>query len=396
MNLTARELQIMALLRRQPMMTSEAMAAELGTTRASVNVHLSNLAKKGAVLGRGYILDERPSVVVVGGSNLDVKARAAASIQPGTSNPGTGSMAAGGVGRNIAENLARLGTRTVLITCVGRDAAGETVLEQTAAAGVVLDQVRRTDRPTGTYVALLDADGELVAAVSDMAATDELTPESMAGARDVIAAASLLVLDGNLTAATVGAALDQAHSAGVRAILEPVSAPKAVRLTEQLTPERPVYAITPNRDELRAITGLPTGTAPQVRAAADALHVLGVRLVWVRLGSRGSLLSERLDDGTTSRTLLTAVPTSVDDVTGAGDAMLAAFCHATLEGADPVTAARLGHAAAALTIASPQTVRADLTPRLLRSMADACVARPQQPPGRPRSGVRHTPTRRTP
>jgi pseudouridine kinase len=204
------------------------------------------------------------------------------------------------------------------------------------------------------------------------------------------------VLDGNLTAATVGAALDQAHSAGVRAILEPVSAPKAVRLTEQLTPERPVYAITPNRDELRAITGLPTGTAPQVRAAADALHVLGVRLVWVRLGSRGSLLSERLDDGTTSRTLLTAVPTSVDDVTGAGDAMLAAFCHATLEGADPVTAARLGHAAAALTIASPQTVRADLTPRLLRSRADACVARPQQPPGRPRSGVRHTPTRRTP
>jgi pseudouridine kinase len=58
----------------------------------------------------------------------------------------------------------------------------------------------------------------------------------------------------------------------------------------------------------------------------------------------------------------------VVDVTGAGDAMLAAFCHALLAGADPVEAARLGHAAAALTIASPHTVRPDLTDRLVRSL----------------------------
>ena len=395
MDLTARELQIMGLLRRDPMMTSEAIARAVGSTRASVNVHLSNLTKKGAVLGRGYILDERPSVVVVGGSNLDVKARASAPMQAATSNPGTGSMAPGGVGRNIAENLARLGTRTILISSVGRDAAGETVMQHTAAAGVDLEHVHRTDRATGTYVALLDADGELVAAVSDMAATDEISPERIADVGDVLAAASLLVLDGNLAPATVGVALDRAQAAGIRAILEPVSVSKAARLAEQLTAERPLYAITPNRDELAAITGMPAGTARQVRAAADALHSRGVRLVWVRLGRRGSLLSERLDDGTTTRTNLTAVPASVDDVTGAGDAMLAAFCHATLEGADSVAAARLGHAAAALTIASPQTVRSDLTPRLLRSLAGSCVAETQHPQGRPHPGVRNTTSRST-
>ena len=47
--------------------------------------------------------------------------------------------------------------------------------------------------------------------------------------------------------------------------------------------------------------------------------------------------------------------------------MLAAFCHALLEGQDPVDAARYGHAAAALTIASPHTVRPDLTPRMVRA-----------------------------
>lgn len=371
MALTEREMQIITLLRRDPLVSSEAIAEILGTTRASVNVHLSNLVKKGALLGRGYILSEGPTVVVVGGSNLDVKARASARVQSGTSNPGSSSMAPGGVGRNIAENLARLGTRTVLISSIGRDPAGEMVLAQTASAGVVLEHVHRTDGPTGTYVALLDHDGELVAAVADMSATAQLGPEQLGSARGVIAAASLLVLDGNLAFAALGYALDRAHAAGVRSIIEPVSAPKAALLAPHLTPERPLYAITPNRDELEALTDLPTRTDRQVRAAAAALHDRGIRLVWVRLGRRGSTLSERLDDGTTSHVDIEALPTTVEDVTGAGDAMLAAFCHAVLEGSEPIEAARLGHAAAALTIASPSTVRTDLTPQVLRSMLAA-------------------------
>ena len=55
------------------------------------------------------------------------------------------------------------------------------------------------------------------------------------------------------------------------------------------------------------------------------------------------------------------MPGPVVDVTGAGDAMLGAFCHGLLGGVAPVAAARFGHAAAALTVAVPQTVRPDLT-----------------------------------
>ncbi len=65
-----------------------------------------------------------------------------------------------------------------------------------------------------------------------------------------------------------------------------------------------------------------------------------------------------------------AMPTTVEDVTGAGDSMLGAFCHVLLQGGSPEDAARFGHAAAALTIASPHTVRPDLTPRLVRAALD--------------------------
>ena len=364
MKLTSREQQIVDLLRRDPLIASAAIAERLSTTRSAVNVHLSNLARKGVILGRGYVLSEEPGVVVIGGANVDVKARSAAPATRRTSNPGRVSMSSGGVARNIAENLARLGTRTYLVAAVGRDALGDNLLAQTSAAGVRVEFIHRTDLPTGTYTAVFDSDGELILAVADMAATDELRPSHINAARDVIAAAGLVVLDGNLAAASLEHALDLASAAAVRTMLEPVSVPKAKLLTAFITADRPLYAVTPNRDELTALTGKPAGTDRQLRAAADSLHKRGVENVWIRLGERGSLLSSASGDAP----FIPAEPATVEDVTGAGDSMLAAFCYALLEGKGPVDAARYGHAAAALTIASSHTVRPDLTPRLVQAV----------------------------
>ena len=367
MNLTEREQEIVTLLRRDPLISSAAIADALGTTRAAVNVHLSNLTRKGVVLGRGYVLSEGPSVVVVGGANMDVKARSSRTAVVATSNPGIASMAAGGVGRNIAENLARLGTRTHLVAAIGSDGLGDQVLAATSNAGVVVEHVRRTARSTGTYTAVLDADGELVVAVADMAATDELSPEQVAAARDLVSAAALVVLDGNLATGTLRYALDLAAEVGTRVLLDPVSVPKAAALEPLVSADRPVFTVTPNRDELAALTGLPTRTRRPQEAAARALHDRGVQLVWVRLGPAGSLLCS--PSGVVPlEAVAPAKAGDVADVTGAGDAMTAAFCHALLTGSDPAEAAAYGHAAAALTVATTDTVRPDLTDRLVRSL----------------------------
>lgn len=276
MMLTQREREIIALLRRDPLAGPQAIADALGTTRAAVNVHLSNLGKKGAILGRGYILREENAVVVVGGANVDVKVRSLAPVRQRTSNPGRAGTTAGGVGRNIAENLARLGTPTHLIAAVGRDPAGERLLAETAAAGVRLDHVHRSAHPTGTYTAVLDADGDLVVAVADMAATEALAPEDLHPARELIAHADMLVLDGNLPAGVLAHAMDVAHTADVPVVMDPVSAPKAALLAPLLTARRPLLALTPNLDELRALLGHPVGDSEvEVTAAAATLHARG-------------------------------------------------------------------------------------------------------------------------
>lgn len=366
MSLTEREQQVVALLRADPLVGSEAIAQALGTTRSAVHVHLSNLSRKGVILGRGYVLGETPGVVVVGGANMDVKARSTAPVVTGTSNPGAASVSPGGVGRNIAENLARLGTRTHLVACVGHDRLGEQLLAATSTAGVHVEHVTRSAAATGTYTAVLDHDGELLVAVADMAATDDLAPEQVGAARDLLAGAALVVLDGNLAPATLAHALDLvaetgAAETGPRVVLDPVSVAKAERLAALVRPERPLLAITPNAAELAALTGLPTGSEAELLEAVADLHARGVVHVWVRLGAEGSLLSSP-----GGRRHLPAAPGPVADVTGAGDAMVAAFCHGLLRGEAPAEAAAYAHRVAALTVASHHTVRPDLTDSLAR------------------------------
>ena len=383
MTLTAREREIVDLLRADPLLDAAAIADRIGSTRAAVSVHLSHLTRKGVVLGRGYLLRaEAGTVLVVGGAVLDTKVRTAAAPVLGTSNPGTASATVGGVGRNIAENLGRLGRPTVLVAAVGDDPAGDTVLQRTAAAGVDCRHVVVSPHPTGTYAAVLDDAGDLHIAVADMRATDELAVADLAVVPTLLGGADALVVDANLDPTVVRWLLSGAREAGVLAVFEPVSVAKATAAAAVLDGSVGVHTVTPNVDELAALVGAPVDdTVEGVRAAADVLHGRGVEHVWVRRGTHGSLLSVASSpdagssvagsadagsaDAGSRAVLVGAPPVQVADVTGAGDSMTAGYVHALLDGADVVEAARYGQALAALTCASADTVRADLTAALV-------------------------------
>ncbi|MFC7486375.1 PfkB family carbohydrate kinase [Knoellia sp. CPCC 206453] len=370
MKLTPQEQTILRLLRSDPLLDAAGLADRLGTTKASISVALSNLTRKGAILGRGYLVRGEAAVVVVGGAIMDVKARSSAPLDHATSNPGEVDTDPGGVGRNIAENLARLGTPTHLVAAIGSDSFGEALLAHTRGAGVQLDHVVTSGRPTGTYLAVLDHDGDLSVAVSDMSATDALTVSDIEPARSLVQNCDLLVVDGNIPLDVATWLCDVARSGDVPVVIEPVSVVKARRLRPLLAPERPILAVTPNIAELAALVDHDVAdTVPAITRATTELHALGVRHVWVRRGKRGSLLSSApAGSGVTSRptvTTNTAVSADVVDVTGAGDSMTAGFVHALLRDDDPVTAAAFGQATAALTTESAHTVRPDLTHALV-------------------------------
>lgn len=365
MKLTPRERELLALIRQAPLSSPEELARRLGSTRAAVNVHVGSLIRKGALLGRGYLLplQQEQRVVVVGGANVDFKSRTLAPAIPATSNPGTTRQAVGGVGRNIAENLARLGVPTSLMSAVGRDTLGDLLLGETEKAGVDVRSVLRSSHaPTGTYTAVLDHSGELLVAVAAMQVMEELTPAAVQERRAHLQGAAWVVADGNLAAETLTRVLQLSAQAQAKTIFEPVSVPKASHLRAALTAGAAPYAVTPNLDELSMLVGHAVANSDEaIRAAASALHASGIELVWVRRGQSGSLLSTPQGSQT-----FPAFPAQVADVTGAGDAMLAAFIAALLEDQPPAQAVQFAHAAAALTVESPFTVNPNLSMQAIR------------------------------
>ncbi|MDB5044801.1 MAG: carbohydrate kinase [Deinococcus sp.] len=297
-------------------------------------------------------------VVVVGGANVDLKAHTLAPVILGTSNPGLTTQTAGGVARNIAENLARLGVAVSLVSAVGRDNLGDALLADSKAAGVDMRFVMRVNEQlTGTYMATLNHEGELLVAVSDMTVLNVLTPTALHDRRAVLRGATWVVADGNLTEATLTHLMTLAAEAGIPVAFEPVSVPKALQIRSAVQAGFAPHTITPNLLELGALVGHEVAdTQDAIRSAAQELHAQGIHTVWVRRGQSGSLLSTP-----TTLTELPTLPAKVTDVTGAGDAMLAAFLAALLAGVAPAEAARQGHAAAALTVESTHTVSPTLT-----------------------------------
>jgi pseudouridine kinase len=92
-------------------------------------------------------------VLVIGAAGLDVIAHLSGGFKPGTSNPAKVRTSYGGVARNVAENLARLGQDVVLLTVTGVDQNGAQILAYTEKTGVDISNSIRTDIfPTGYYM----------------------------------------------------------------------------------------------------------------------------------------------------------------------------------------------------------------------------------------------------
>ncbi len=358
--MTQREEQILQWIRENPLISQQELADRAGITRSSVGVHIANLMKKGAILGRGYLVDEESYICVVGAVNVDISGTPENTYVPGDSNPGHVRVTLGGVGRNIAENLCRLGRRVVMITALGEDANAQMVREGCRAAGIDLSHslTVRGGR-TSTYLCLNDEMGEIVGAVSDMAIYEALTPEFLRTRLDVINRAQLVVADANLSEEAL-AFLGQHVTAPVFA--DPVSSPKARHLMGLLNM---TAGVKPNRPEASLMTGVDIRTDDDLSLAAAAFHRMGVKNVFISLGGKGVYF----DDGE-ERGILPVFAGEIINTNGCGDAFLAAAADGYLMGLSVREIARRGLAASALCARSESAVTPHMSSEALQSILD--------------------------
>lgn len=357
--------QLYELVRANPFISQQDLADQLRLSRSAVAGHIAGLIRERRLLGRAYVLPERRPIVCLGAANLDRKLRSLAALRMGTSNPARQDESFGGVARNIAENLARLGAPVALITAVGDDASGAALLAHAEGAGIdTRATLHLASVCSGTYTAVLDEHGEMMLALADMALYDALTPEFIATRQPQRAGAALTVADLNLPHDTIRTLLGDAAQGATPLVLVAVSQPKMTHLPQDLTGLRLLIL---NQGELETRAGATLATDADLAGACCALQAQGAQDVIVTRGAAGVAY-------TTAHGLarLDAPAARVVDVTGAGDAFAAAVCWSLFDGgADLGLACRRGLHLSAMTLECEQTVYPGLTPASLDAVAGA-------------------------
>ena len=372
--------QLYQLIRANPFISQQDLAVELPLSRSAVAGHIAGLIRERRLLGRAYVLPDKRPVMCIGAANLDRKLRTIAAMQLGTSNPATAEEVYGGVARNIAENLARLNLPTALLTALGDDSAGRALQDHAESAGIdTRGSLKLPETATGTYTAILDAHGEMVVALADMALYERITPDFLTSRQPQRSAAAMTVADLNLPADSIGALLASARADNVPLIIVAVSQPKMARLPADLTGLRLLIL---NRGELETRAGRALPTEADVRAACREVQAQGAQDVIVTCGSQGVFHTR-----TGELVWLAAHQVEVVDVTGAGDAFAAAVCWSLYQGsADLTLACRRGLKVAAMTLETPDTVSPMLAADVLDEIHEFDLSQPFNMPLFPNKG----------
>ncbi len=308
-------------------------------------------------------------VVVVGGANTDLVGVSDGPVVPRDSNPGAVRVSAGGVARNIAENLARLRVETHLVTAFGDDHNGRALADECRTVGIDVGGSVSADEaadsssgaavPGSLYIAIMDETGDLALALNDMRAIERITPRALEQRRDLLDSADLLVADCNLSA---DALVWLAEQATAPLIVDAVSVAKAPRASAVL---ESIHTVKANALELGVLAGEEVRSDDDVIRAAARLLERGVSRVMVTLGDRGAYCAD--SQGTVR---LGAPSVHVENATGAGDAFTAGVAYATLSGMDLEDTARLATVMAVLALGSDKTVSEGVEPGVVETMAE--------------------------
>jgi pseudouridine kinase len=299
-------------------------------------------------------LNSDAPILVIGTAGVDVVGRLKRGFQPGTSSPANIRFSFGGVARNVAENLSRLGQEVRLITAVGSGYFGDQLLNQLADAGVDASLSIRTKQSTGSYIAVLSG-GEKQFALDDMRAIDSLKPAYLRENYQVFKDSSLLFIDANLPKPVLKTVFSLAKRARLPVVADPTSTSLAGRLKVYL-PQ--IFMITPNSAEAGIYCDSVFDDCDQQQAIETAKLLVsdGVEVAIITLSEFGVCYATTDTSG-----FIPAIHTDITDPTGAADALTATVMFGLLNEMPLDDAIRLGVSAASLTLRHNGAVVPDLS-----------------------------------
>lgn len=285
--------------------------------------------------------------LIIGGSNIDIKATSRDTLILHDSNIGTLSVSYGGVSRNVVENLLRISDDVLFLTAVGKDDNGKGLVRQLEGLGCRVLSLR-DDKETSHYIAIHDEKGDLYVAICVSDILETLTKEHFRPFEDIIREHESIVIDTNLSKEAIDYLLDT--FAGNKFLVEGVSANKIVRLKDHLDH---VWLLKSNLLEARYLLGEETLPAEKV---GKELFERGVRNAVITDSEHSVMVME---EGKVSFIPVKKAKHVVSTM-GCGDSLFAGLIHGLHHGYSLTDAVKFGIRMSEITILSPYAVDPDI------------------------------------
>ena len=231
----------------------------------------------------------------------------------------------GGKGSNQAVGSARLGAKVNFVARIGKDAFGEMALTLYRDEGIDVAYVKQTvGASTGVGFIMVEAASGNNCIVIDPGANELLTADDISRCSAAFESTSVVLTQLEIPVAAAEAALRLGRAGGAITILNPAP----VRLLPSSVLQL-IDVLTPNQVEAKVLTGRSPDAVIEPEQLARELIRGGVKQVVMTMGERGALIVT-----SSSSTHVPAVPMSVVDTTGAGDAFNAGLATALASGAN--------------------------------------------------------------
>lgn len=285
--------------------------------------------------------------LVFGVSVFDICGFTDSNYRCNDSNPGKVRTSFGGVCRNIAECMSRVGVNTQFISILGDDEAGKSMLEHSKQMNYDMSNSLIIEGGnTPTYMAVLDEHGEMVSAVVDMKIIDKFTTEFIDSKSDIIRNAEYMILDSDRP--DIVEYILKNFSGNTKFILDPVSAAKAKEIKHLV---KYFHTIKPNRYEAEIMCGMKIKNDDDLRKAGRYLKDLGIENVFITLDEDGIYYNNGVEEGK-----IKANDVKVVNVTGAGDSFVAGIAYGYANNKSLIDTLKFAISMSTITISTEETI----------------------------------------
>lgn len=297
-------------------------------------------------------------VTVIGTVFVDCKGFPFQTYNATTRNLGSIQFVHGGVGRNIAENMARLSISTSFVSSVDATGMGTEVIERLNDLQIHTGFMQAApSRGMGMWMAILDEHGELAGSISQMPELDVFEQIIAEHGETIVAQSTHIALELDLNETIAKRILTLARAADKPVYGIPGNLDTTLQHPELLQGLSCFICNNYEADMLMKQPFSEQSQAEQQRMLAEYVKRAGLCSMIVTLGEHGSVYYNALTNESGHQHVF---PVQVVDTSGAGDAFFSGAVAALVRGADLKEASICGTKVAGWTISQSETTCPDL------------------------------------